>query len=132
MFGRALLALAFASGVMVPATADQGHVSEWLVQRHDALVDTVAAARLAMLCQRWPLKLDRAGFVRMMDDRAGMLPPADRDYVLQAIQAGEGQASANYRLATMQSCLSVAPAQMVRAAAYISRRTGLRGLVDEH
>jgi hypothetical protein len=132
MLGRAFLALLFAAGVLTPVIADQGRVSEWLVQGHDDILDTVSAARLAMLCQRWPLKPDKAGFVRMMRDRAGILPPADRDYVAQVIHDGEAQASDSYGMAAMSVCMSLAPAQLVAAAKYVDGRIGLRGLVQAH
>jgi hypothetical protein len=132
MLGRAFLTLAFAAGVLTPVSADQGRVSDWLIQGREEMVDTISTARLAMLCQRWPLRLDKAGFVRMMRDRAGILVPADRDFVAQVIHDGEARASDNYGMAAMSVCMSLAPAQIVSAMAYINGRTGLHGLVQTH
>ncbi|WP_158742981.1 hypothetical protein [Acidisphaera sp. L21] len=132
MLIRALVTLLLIGAVSMPADADQGKVSDWLVRGHDELVDTVSAARLAMLCQRWPLKPDRATFIRAMRDRTGVLAPADRDFVAQAISDGEAQATSGYVIATRSVCMSIAPTQLAAAAAYVTGRAGLRSLVHDH
>ena len=62
----AAVAALLGAGVLTPAAADRDQVSGWLIEGRPKLVEITERVKLAMLCQRLPIRMDRATFETIM------------------------------------------------------------------
>ena len=121
----AALALLLGAGVLTPAAADRARVSEWLVEGRPKLVETVERVKLAILCQRLPVHMDRSTFEDVMTRRVGATIPWDRSYAEAAISEGEASALADFKYAAATTCMGLKANEVSAAADILAGRATL-------
>ena len=126
------LIVLFSVGVLLPVGADTDRVSAWLIKDRQELVENSRTVKLAILCQRWPLRLDRDAFEFIMQQRAHVSAPLDRKYAAAAIREGEDLALVDYKYAAANTCAALVPAELSVAANYLTGRISLRATTRTH
>ena len=121
----AALAILFGVAVLTPAAADKDRVSGWLVEGRAKIVQTATMVKLAMLCQRLPIRMDRSTFEDVMTRRIGATAPWDRTYATAAVSEGEALALMDFKYAAVSSCMNLKAADVSAAADILAGRTTL-------
>ena len=122
----AALAILLGVGMLTPAAADRNRVSDWLVERRPRVVEAATMVKLAMLCQRLPVRLDPSAFEDVMTRRVGATAPWDRSYATAAISEGEAMALTDFKFAATTTCMGLTANEVATAADILAGRTTLR------
>ena len=121
-----VLAILLGVAVLTPAAADKERVSGWLVESRAKVVETATTARLAMLCQRLSIRMDRSTFEDVMTRRIGVTAPSDRAYATAAISEGDALALSDFKYAAATACMNLTAGEVSAAADILTGRTTLR------
>ncbi len=121
----AALTILLGAVMLAPAAADKNHVSDWLVERRPRVVEAATMVKLAMLCQRLPVRMDPPAFEDLMTRRVGATAPWDRSYATAAISEGEAMALTDFKFAAATTCMGLTATEVTTAANILAGRATL-------